>query len=122
MVSSESSEKGEHLSLELRRGAIVLAILSQLGEPLYGYSLRERLAEQGLEIKEGTLYPLLRRLERQGLLESDWEVGEGRPRRYYRLTRHGTDIRTELETEWEHLVGSLQRLLSGNRGDDNGPD
>jgi DNA-binding PadR family transcriptional regulator len=114
MVSTKSAEKGEHLSLELRRGAIVLAILSQLGEPLYGYSLRERLAEQGLEIKEGTLYPLLRRLESQGLLESDWEVGAGRPRRYYRLSRRGKKVRTELQTEWEDLVEALGRLLAGN--------
>jgi DNA-binding PadR family transcriptional regulator len=114
MVSAKSAEKGEHLSLELRRGAIVLAILSQLEEPLYGYSLRERLAEQGLEIKEGTLYPLLRRLEDQGLLESDWEVGEGRPRRYYRLSRRGKKVRAELQTEWEDLVEALGRLLAGN--------
>lgn len=114
MASRKSTEKGEHLSLELRRGAIVIAILSQLGQPLYGYSLRERLAAQGLEINEGTLYPLLRRLESQGLLDSDWEVGEGRPRRYYRLSGHGKKVLAELRTEWDDLVGTLGRLLAGN--------
>ena len=120
MVSTKSAAKGEHLSLELRRGAIVIAILSQLGERLYGYSLRERLAEQGLEIKEGTLYPLLRRLETQGILESDWEVGEGRPRRYYRLSSRGTEVLAELKTEWDDLVAAMGRLLAGNEGDDDG--
>jgi len=122
MVSSKPTVRGEHLSLELRRGAIVIATLSQLGEPLYGYSLRERLAEQGLEVKEGTLYPLLRRLENQGILESDWEVGEGRPRRYYRLSGRGTQVLAELEAEWEDLVATIGRLLAGNEGDDNGSD
>jgi len=114
MVSKKTAETGEHLSLELRRGAIVIAILSQLSEPLYGYSLRERLAEQGLEIKEGTLYPLLRRLESQGLLDSDWEVGEGRPRRYYHLSRNGKKVLAELKAEWEELVQTLGRLLAEN--------
>lgn len=118
MVSDRSADRGEHLSLELRRGAIVIAILSQLDEPLYGYSLRERLAEQGLEIKEGTLYPLLRRLESQELLDSDWEVGEGRPRRYYRLSALGRQLLGELKKEWEALVQAMGRLLS--KGDDDG--
>jgi PadR family transcriptional regulator PadR len=122
MVSSKPADKGEHLSLELRRGAIVIAILSQLRKPLYGYSLRERLAEQGLEVKEGTLYPLLRRLENQGILESDWEVGEGRPRRYYRLSGRGAQVLAELEGEWEDLVATMGRLLAGNEGDDDGSD
>jgi PadR family transcriptional regulator PadR len=122
MVSSRSADRGEHLSLELRRGAIVIATLSQLGEPLYGYSLRERLAEQGLEVKEGTLYPLLRRLESQGILESDWEVGEGRPRRYYRLSGRGTQVLAELAAEWEDLVATMGRLLAGDKGDEDGSD
>jgi DNA-binding PadR family transcriptional regulator len=112
MVSKTAAESSEHLTLELRRGAIVIAALAQLREPLYGYSLRERLAEQGLEVKEGTLYPLLRRLEDQGLLDSEWEVGEGRPRRYYRLSRQGRKVLAELETEWKELVDALGRLLT----------
>jgi DNA-binding PadR family transcriptional regulator len=118
MASEKPADRGEHLSLELRRGAIVVAILSQLDEPLYGYSLRERLAEQGLEIKEGTLYPMLRRLESQGLLDSDWEVGEGRPRRYYRLSVRGDELLGELKMEWDALVHAMGRLL--NKEDDCG--
>ncbi len=114
MVSKKQEVGSERLSLELRRGAIVIAILSQLAEPLYGYSLRERLAERGLEVNEGTLYPLLRRLESQGLLNSDWEVGEGRPRRYYRLSAGGKEVLAALKTEWEELVGAVGRLLAGN--------
>jgi DNA-binding PadR family transcriptional regulator len=106
------AEPAEHLSLELRRGAIVIAILSRLRQPLYGYSLREQLAEQGLEIKEGTLYPLLRRLESQRLLDSDWDVGGGRPRRYYRLSREGKAVLSDLRSEWEELVKVLARLLA----------
>ena len=112
MVSKTVAEASENLTLELRRGAIVVAILAQLREPLYGYSLRERLAEQGLEVKEGTLYPLLRRLEDQGLLDSEWEVGEGRPRRYYRLSKDGEKVLAELRAEWESLVQVLRRLLA----------
>jgi DNA-binding PadR family transcriptional regulator len=110
MVSKTKAESS--LTLELRRGVIVIAILGQLREPHYGYSLRERLAEQGLEVKEGTLYPLLRRLEDQGLLDSEWEVGEGRPRRYYRLSRHGKKVLAELKNEWQELVDVLGRLLT----------
>ena len=120
MASTKPPVKSEHLSLELRRGAIVVAILSQLSAPLYGYSLRERLAGQGLEVKEGTLYPLLRRLETQGILESDWEVGEGRPRRYYRLSGQGAQVLAELKAEWEDLVEAMGRLLVGNEGEDDG--
>ncbi len=112
MVTKSSPQGAGRLSLELRRGAIVIAILSQLHEPRYGYSLRERLAERGLEIKEGTLYPLLRRLEGQGLLDSEWEVGEGRPRRYYRLSPRGVTTLAELKNEWEDLASTMRRLLT----------
>ncbi len=118
---SKKTESSDQLSLELRRGVIVVAILSQLENPLYGYSLRERLATRGLEVKEGTLYPLLRRLETQGLLESDWEVGEGRrPRRYYRLSDSGRKVLTTMSAEWDELVGTMGRLLGGIEGDEDG--
>ena len=77
--------KHDKLVLELRRGILVLATLSQLDEAKYGYSLMQELADQGLEIEQGTLYPLLRRLEYQELLESEWNVEGSRPRRYYHL-------------------------------------
>ena len=101
-----------NLSLELRRGALTLAILSQLNQDQYGYSLKQSLAEQGMEINEGTLYPLLRRLEEQGLLESDWQiVDEKRPRRYYRLSKTGATVFTSLTAEWQNQVGIMNRIL-----------
>ena len=84
-----TNESFENVILELRRGVIVLAVLSQLSEPQYGYSLIKRLADGGLELDQGTLYPLLRRLESQGLLTSDWRIEGERPRRYYVLSDEG---------------------------------
>lgn len=112
MVSSPR-DTAERLSQELRRGAIVLAILSRLQAEHYGYSLREELAGEGLEIHEGTLYPLLRRLEAQGLLESRWRMEEARPRRYYRISSQGRETLTRLEGEWQSLNESLDRLMNG---------
>ena len=101
----------ERFSLELRRGVLVLAILSQLHEEQYGYSLKQNLSDQGLEINEGTLYPLLRRLESQGLLESDWRVvNETRPRRYYHISASGKTILANLIHDWESLVEVMSRL------------
>jgi DNA-binding PadR family transcriptional regulator len=101
-----------NLVLELRRGIIVLGILSQLRSEHYGYSLREDLAKQGLEINEGTLYPLLRRLESQGLLESRWDVGGGRPRRYYKISAKGKRVLADMTGEWNTLVDAMTRLLN----------
>ncbi len=104
----------DNLSLELRRGTLTLAILSQLNQDQYGYSLKQSLAEQGMQINEGTLYPLLRRLEDQGLLESDWHIADGkRPRRYYRLNHTGAAILSNLTAEWQKQVGVMNRLLGG---------
>jgi DNA-binding PadR family transcriptional regulator len=102
----------DNLSLKLRRGALTLAILSQLNKEQYGYSLKQSLAEQGMEINEGTLYPLLRRLEEQSLLESDWQIVDGkRPRRYYRLSQTGATIFASLTAEWQNQVGIMNRIL-----------
>ena len=96
---------------ELRRGTLVLSVLSQLGEQQYGYSLKERLSQHGIEIDQGTLYPLLRRLESQGLLDSEWVLTESRPRRYYQLNQHGKDVLQTLIHEWQSMVGVLDQLL-----------
>ena len=101
------------LELELRRGALVLAVLSQLGEMQYGYSLRQALALRGMPIEEGTLYPLLRRLEKQGVLASEWRIEEGPPRRYYRLNDAGEALLAELSASWRALVGTMAGLLKG---------
>ena len=93
----------ENVILELRRGVLVLAVMSQLQEEQYGYSLMKLLADQGLEIDQGTLYPLMRRLESQGLLESRWRVDESRPRRYYALSSEGKKALPRLKEEWQRL-------------------
>ena len=99
------------LDTELRRGAVVLAVLSQLRTAQYGYSLRQALAQQGMPIEEGTLYPLLRRLEEQGLLASDWRIEDGPPRRYYKLNAKGTRLLADLTANWHALVATMNGLL-----------
>ena len=97
--------------LELRRGALVLAVLSQLRDAQYGYSLRQALAERGMPIEEGTLYPLLRRLETQGLLASEWRLDDGPPRRYYRLNNAGEAMLADLTAIWNALTATMAGLL-----------
>ena len=101
----------DSLSLELRRGALVLAVLVALRDEAYGYSLKRLLADKGLEIDEGTLYPLLRRLESQGLLESSWRVEDGRPRRYYQASTQGETLAKDLAIEWRKLAGVIGKLI-----------
>jgi PadR family transcriptional regulator, regulatory protein PadR len=108
-----SNELVQNMILELRRGAIVLAVLSQLDEEQYGYSLLKRLSDNGLEVDQGTLYPLLRRLESQGLLQSDWRIAdESRPRRYYVLSAQGRLLLEQLKGEWSGLADVINRMLS----------
>jgi DNA-binding PadR family transcriptional regulator len=104
----------DSLELELRRGVVVLAALSQLREFRYGYELRQALAEHGLPVEEGTLYPLLRRLESQGVLHSEWRTGKGQPRRYYQLSPRGAQLYERLTTSWRELNDAMQRLQKGN--------
>ncbi len=101
----------EKLVLELRRGILVLATLSQLGEAQYGYSLMRQLSANGLDIEQGTLYPLLRRLEEQGLLLSEWNVEGSRPRRYYQLSPAGAEVLESLSREWIELIAVMDDLL-----------
>ncbi len=96
---------------ELRRGTLVISVLSQLRDPQYGYSLVQLLTEKGLDIEQNTLYPLLRRLEKQELLESDWEVTETRPRRYYKLSKDGEDMLKYLTDEWKKMTEVVRKLL-----------
>lgn len=108
MAKADTLEK---LELELRRGVIVLAALSQLRGPRYGYELKQALAQEGLPIEEGTLYPLLRRLESQGLLKSEWRLEEGPPRRYYALNADGRRLLHKLAGSWQELNEAMGRLL-----------
>jgi DNA-binding PadR family transcriptional regulator len=101
----------ESLNQELRRGTVVLAVLSQLKSEHYGYSLKRSLGEKGLAIDEGTLYPLMRRLESQGLLLSEWRLEDARPRRYYRLSELGLTVFEELRSDWNGLAAIMGEIL-----------
>lgn len=106
-----TSESFDNLILELRRGVVVLAVLSQLAEEQYGYSLISSLKEAGLEVDQGTLYPLLRRLESQGLLTSTWRIEADRPRRYYVLSDEGRALLPRLKEEWVGIASTMSTLL-----------
>jgi PadR family transcriptional regulator PadR len=104
----------DNLRLELRRGCLVLAVLAQLQKEHYGYTLRKSLSESGLEIDEGTLYPLLRRLESQGLLVSEWREEDKRKKRFYRLSQQGSETLTLLLAEWRTINSSLTQIFDSN--------
>lgn len=112
---TEPTEQIEQLRLELRRGIVVLAVLRLMDSASYGYNLIQRLAALGLEVEEGTLYPLLRRLEKQGLLNSEWDTTESRPRKYYSISATGQAVLTALITEWQETVAVMQRVLEGEQ-------
>ena len=101
----------ENLRLELRRGCLTLAVLAQLRQERYGYSLRKALADDGLVIDESTLYPLLRRLETQGLLTSEWREEDKRNKRFYRLSSDGEQIFAQLLQEWRAINTSIDNIL-----------
>lgn len=103
----------DNLRMELRRGSLILAVLSQLRREQYGYTLRKSLADLGLDIDEGTLYPLLRRLESQGLLLSEWREEDKRAKRFYRLSPDGKVILKQLLAEWKNMDESLNGILKG---------
>lgn len=107
----------ENLRLELRRGCLTLAVLAQLRQEHYGYTLRKDLAERGLEIDESTLYPLLRRLETQGLLVSQWREEDKRNKRFYRLSPEGEQILARLLDEWNAINSSVSRILETSRSE-----
>ena len=111
MVQTFQNELFESLRLELRRGCLILAVLAQLRVEHYGYTLRKALADQGLGIEESTLYPLLRRLETQGLLISEWREEEKRNKRFYRLSAEGAVILEQLLVEWNGINDSLHKIL-----------
>ena len=101
----------ENLTLELRRGSVIVAVLAQLRAEHYGYALRKALADQGMDIDENTLYPLIRRLETQGLLTSEWRDEDKRRKRYYRLSPAGASILDRLLVEWRDINDSLNRII-----------
>jgi PadR family transcriptional regulator len=105
----------ENVRLELRRGCVIVAVLAALRSEQYGYTLRKALSEQGMEIDEGTLYPLLRRLESQGLLASEWREEDKRNKRFYRLSPDGRQVLKQLIAEWESIDSSLRGIFKESR-------
>lgn len=106
------------LTTELRRGTLTLAVLSQLRTPQYGYSLVQLLEDSGISIEQSTLYPLLRRLEKQELVTSSWDTTESRPRKYYVLSDYGLEIYLKLKDEWIRNSKELYKLLKGEEEDE----
>lgn len=106
------------LMTELRRGTLTLAVLSQLRTPQYGYSLVQLLEKSGITIDQSTLYPLLRRLEKQELVTSTWDTAESRPRKYYVLSEYGLEIFLQLKSEWIKNSKELYGLLKGDDDDE----
>jgi PadR family transcriptional regulator, regulatory protein PadR len=108
---SNLDELFNNQALELRRGAIVLAVLACFTEALYGYSLVQKLEKSGFAVEAGTLYPLLRRLEKQGLLASKWNTDDTRPRKYYSLSNKGKEFYNKLLIEWTGINKNLQKII-----------
>lgn len=110
-----STAQFDTLRLELRRGCLVLAVLAQLRTEHYGYTLKKELNDRGMDIDEGTLYPLLRRLEAQGLLVSEWREEDKRNKRFYRLSADGAQVLEELLAEWQQLNASVETIVGRSR-------
>jgi len=107
----------DHLRLELRRGSLIIAVLAQLRVEYYGYALCKALSDHDLDIDENTLYPLLRRLEKQGLLTSEWRKVDKRKKRFYCLSQTGESVLNALIEEWKQINCSLDNILNQDCGD-----
>jgi DNA-binding PadR family transcriptional regulator len=112
-MATDHNELEPHLK-ELRRGSVLLACLLILRHPGYGYGLLERLGQVGVEVDANTLYPMLRRLEKQGLLTSEWDTDGTRPRKYYATSEQGIELAEALMTAWLDMTGSLRELERGD--------
>ncbi len=100
----------QNLVQELKRGTLVLGVLLSTGEPVYGYTLVGELQSRGMDIEQNTLYPLLRRLEKQGILGSSWDTSESRPRKYYQLSPLGMEVRKRLVQEWQAVNTAIRTM------------
>ena len=107
----EINEILQSLTQELRRGTIVLSVLSQLDSPQYGYTLVKSLEDKGVRVDTNTLYPLLRRLEKQEILASEWDTDENKPRKYYKRTAFGDAVYHSLAEQWKEMSDCMQKLL-----------
>lgn len=103
------------LVLELRRGTLILLVLSQMKEPTYGYNLVKKLNDRDIPMDANTLYPLMRRLEGQGLLKSQWDTGEGKPRKYYQITPDGQEVLEKTKQYWDKFSMNVNTMLEGEK-------
>lgn len=103
------------LVLELRRGTLILLVLSQMKEPTYGYNLVKKLNDRDIPMDANTLYPLMRRLEGQGLLKSQWDTGEGKPRKYYQITPDGQEVLEKTKQYWDKFSMNVNAMLEGEQ-------
>ena len=103
------------LVLELRRGTLILLVLSQMKEPTYGYNLVKKLNDRDIPMDANTLYPLMRRLEGQGLLKSQWDTGEGKPRKYYQITPNGQEVLEKTKQYWDKFSMNVNAMLEGEQ-------
>ena len=101
------------LVLELRRGTLILLVLSQMKEPTYGYNLVKKLNDRDIPMDANTLYPLMRRLEGQGLLRSQWDTAEGKPRKYYQITAMGLEVLEKTRKYWDAFSKNVNAMLEG---------
>lgn len=108
---SEMNEIMMSLTQELRRGTVVLSVLSQLNQPEYGYTLVKNMEDKGVKVDTNTLYPLLRRLEKQEILASVWDTDGTKPRKYYKRTEFGDAVYMKLLEQWREMTASMERLL-----------
>jgi len=108
---SEMNEIMMSLTQELRRGTVVLSVLSQLNQPEYGYTLVKNMEDKGVKVDTNTLYPLLRRLEKQEILTSEWDTDGTKPRKYYKRTEFGDAVYLKLLEQWREMTASMERLL-----------
>lgn len=106
-------ETVQGLVLELRRGTLILLVLSQMKEPTYGYNLVKQLNDRDIPMDANTLYPLMRRLEGQGLLKSQWDTGEGKPRKYYQITPEGQEVLEKTKRYWNTFSQNVNAMLEG---------
>ncbi len=111
-------EQLQNFITEIRRGSLTLAVLGCLRQPYYGYALLQTMQDKRIEIEANTLYPLLRRLENQGLLVSDWDTSESRPRKYYTINEKGKLVYQELREEWKKIHSNMERIFREDGGNE----
>jgi len=102
------------LETEMNRGFLQILVLALLEKDMYGYSMVKHIERLGYRVEENTLYPLLRRLEKNGLVASKWELGEDRPRKFYAITAAGRALRASLLDVWKNQNRILSEINKEN--------